>query len=169
MANYNKTEKMTFQGKAKWAKLLQPDMKFPPGKWNIQLYPNTESLEKIRELQARGLKNKLSKDDTGWYVNIGRPVSKTYKGVVKPFTPPVVVLKKGDDAVPFSEPVGNDSDVTLLCEVYEHGTPGGGKAVAMRLEKVRVDNLVPFVSSKDLNEEEQADFEEIKNQPEHLF
>lgn len=166
MATYNKTEEVYLQGKGKWARLINPDMKFPPGKWNVVLYPNPDSLEKLRELQGRGLKNKLAKDDDGWYCNLGRPVSRMYKGVNKPFTPPVVIDK---DGAPFNDPVGNGSDLTIKLEVYEHGTPGGGKAVAARLEKVRVDNLVPFKPDVDYKEDEAAEVAGIRIQPEQLF
>jgi hypothetical protein len=164
LATYNRTEEVYVSGKGSWAKLIKPDDKW--GKWSIQLHPNNDSLEKIRDLQARGLKNQLKKDDDGYFCNFSRPVSRVYKGVVKPFTPPIVVDK---DGAPVLVPIGNGSDVAIKLEVYEHGTPGGGKAVAARLEKVRIDNLIPFNPNTDYSAEEKEKVEDIKVAPEALF
>lgn len=131
-------ESMYFKGKGKWVKAHTPN---EWGKWAMVLYPDNESLEKIRGLQAKGLKNVIKKDDDGYHVAISRPTQKMFKGRVQGFAPPKVLDKDGIDMG--NTPVGNGSDVTIKCEVYDHPTPTG-KSVAMRWEAVRVDNLVPF-------------------------
>jgi len=153
-----------FQGKGKWARLVRPDDKY--NKWNVQLYLNAESLEKLRELQAEGVKNPIKKDDDGYFANFSRPVNKLMAGKVVAFTPPKVVDK---DGIPYDKQIGNNSDLTVKCEVYQHKTPTGGKAKAIRLESVRIDNLIPFEQEKDFNDDEKAQVAGLKDQPEQLF
>lgn len=154
------------QGKGSWARLVKPNKW---DKWAIQLHPNTESLEKIRELQAEGIKHQLKKDEDGYFINIGRPTVKTYvkTGQTIAFTPPEVVDK---DGVPMDgQTIGNGSDVTLKVEVYSHNTPGGGKAKNIRLEAVKVDNLIPFNPDRDFNKFEKEAVEGLSDQKEQLF
>ena len=86
------TEIIYIKGKAKWARLVNPDQW---SNFSIQVHPDAEGLEKIRELQSQGLKNTLKKDDDGWYVRLRRPTSKLIKGKVTSFLPPLVVDKDG--------------------------------------------------------------------------
>jgi hypothetical protein len=72
--------------------------------------------------------------------------------------------------LPSGASIGNGSDVTVLLEVYTHGTPGGGSAVAARLEGVRVDNLIPFEPGRDYEtDEEREAAADVAGQPEHKF
>lgn len=149
MAKYNKSENHYIQGKTAW---FRPKVPNKWNKWSAQVHPNQEGLELIRELQAQGLKNQLKKDDDGYFLNISRPVTKeTATGKILSFEPVKVFDKDGN---PFDGNVGNGSDVTFKVEVYEHGTPGGGKAKAMRWVSSRIDNLIPFNSESDLAEHE---------------
>lgn len=118
----------------------------------MTLYPNQESLDKLRELQAEGLKNVLKKDEDGYYVSFRRPTSKLMKGKVVAFTPPVVQDKDGQQINQTA--IGNGSDVTVKLAVYSHKTPTGGKAKAARWEALRVDNLVPFEAERDFQEDQ---------------
>ncbi len=154
------------QGKGNWARLVTPN-KFD--KWSIQIHPNAESLEILRDMQARGAKNMIKKDDDGYFTNIGRTISKTYvkSGKTEAFTAPKVFDKDGN--LLDGNTVGNGSDVTLKVEWYEHGTPTGGKAVALRLDSVRVDNLVKFEPERDLDKYEKENLSGLKDQPEQLF
>jgi hypothetical protein len=136
------------KGKAKWARLQTPDPTY--NKYNIVLYPDTESLEKIRELQAGGIKNVVKKDDDGYNVNFSRPASKLMKGKVVGFTPPEV---RNADNTPFDGRIGNGSDVTLKIEVYGGKAPTGQSYMAARLEAIRIDNLIPYQPT------EQEDFQ----------
>lgn len=152
-----------FQGKAKWARLERVN---DWGKWTIVLYPNAKSLERIRELQAEGVKNVIKKDDDGYYTTFSRPNTKLIKGKIIAF-PPVSVVT--DDKLPFTGIIGNGSDCTLKCEIYSHSTPGGGKAKAIRLESVRIDTLVPFNPDTGFSLAEKEQVKGLSDQPEQLF
>jgi hypothetical protein len=140
----SKSEIIYVKGKAKWARTMIPD---EWDKWKITVYPGPTDLEKVRDLQARGLKNVLKKDDEGYHVSFSRPQHKSIKGRLVSFTPPEVLM--ADGRTPLGQMIGNGSDVTVKLEVYPHGTPGGGKAVAARLESIRVDNLVPYIEDEE--------------------
>ena len=140
LTNKKYAEEIYLKGKAKWAnRLYVPDIEYK--KWGLVLYPDVASLEIIRDLQAQGVKNVLKKDDDGYYISLGRPTEKVIRGKVVPFSPPVVLDKEGNAT---TVSIGNGSDVTVKIEAYAHGTPGGGKAKAIRLQSVRIDNLVPY-------------------------
>ena len=138
------TELMFIRGKASWAFTNAPD---PWGSYTITLHPNSDGLEKIRELQGQGLKNVLKKDEDGWFIKFRRPQSKEIRGRVVPFTPPEVIMEENKQ--PLQGLIGNGSDVTVKLEVYPHATPGGGKAKAARFLGVMVHNLVPYVSKEE--------------------
>lgn len=160
-------------GKAHWVNNQQPD-KF--NKYGFKLFPNAESLEKIRELQADGLKNQLKKDpELGWSVNVSSPVTKEIKGRIVVFEKPKILdgKNKGPDGkflpLPDNVRVGNGSDVVANVEVRVHPTPGGGKAKAWQWVSMRVDNLVPFETSRDFTDAENAQVGGLNEQPEQLF
>ena len=161
---YGKTEFIYLQGKVSWFRATTTN------KWNkysTQFHPNDKSLEVIRELQSQGLKNNLKKDEDGWFTNFTRPVSKEYKsGKVITFTPVEVFDKDGN---PFIGMVGNGSDATLKIEVYEHETPGGGRAKAARWASARIDNLIPYNVDTDGSDEQKEQLSGLKEQPEQLF
>lgn len=160
MANFSKSEMIFIQGKIAW---FRPKVPNKWNKWSTQIHPDDKGLEAIRDLQAKGLKNQLKKDDDGYFLNVSRPVTKeTAGGRILSFKPVEVFDADGN---PFDGNVGNGSDATLKVEVYEHQTPGGGKAKAMRWVSARIDNLVPFTSERDLNEFEKEDAAGLKEQP----
>ncbi len=152
------------QGKVSWVKHITPNQW---DKWSLTLHPNTESLEKIRDLQAEGLKNVIKKDEDGYYCSFSRPCTKLMRGAVVGLTPPVVMDKDGNpmDGVA----IGNGSDGTVKLEVYQHATPGGGKAKAARWVSLRIDNLIPFNPETDYPEAQAELAEGLKDQKEHLF
>lgn len=167
---YDKTTRISVKGKCNWAHVTRLN-RF--GDWSIEVYPNTEDLEVLRDLQSKGLKNTMMKDDDGYYMRFKRPPKKDIRlrtGEIKVliFAPPTVAMADGSP-LPNGISIGNGSDVTVILEVYSHGTPGGGKAVAARLEGVRVDNLVPFNPATDYTEEEKAKVDELTSQPEAVF
>lgn len=161
---YGKTDFIYIQGKVSWFRAKTTN------KWNkysTQIHPVPKDLEVIRDLQAQGLKNTIKKDDDGYFVNFTRPVSKEFKnGKVVAFTPVDVFDAAG---VPFDGHVGNGSDATLKIEVYEHDTPGGGKAKAARWVSARIDNLIPYEPDRDLSSEQKEAASGLKEQPEQLF
>jgi len=153
------TEFVYLQGKAAWVRTKAPN---PWGKWTVTLYPNAESLEKVRALQAEGCKNVLKKDDDGYNVTFSRPTEKEDRlGRKYGLTPVEVVDKSGQ---PFDENIGNGSDITVKLEVYQHKTPGGGKAKAARLLGIRVDNLVPYTRD-DFDEDQLRAVKDLEKQP----
>jgi hypothetical protein len=146
------TEFVYVQGKGKWIRTKGIN---EWGKWTATIYPIPADLEKIKKLQEQGLKNHLKKDEDGYFMSFSRPFEKEFRdknGTTRKvgFTAVEVVDDKG---LPFDGLIGNGSDVTLKLEVYQHGTPGGGKAKAARLLGIRIDNLVPF-SRDDFNDTE---------------
>lgn len=165
-----RTQFYYLQGKTKWHRHTSLNQW---NKWAMVLYPNPESLEKIRELQAEGLKNVIKKDEDGYCVSFSRPGSKSYltkDGIpqVKGFAPPEVL--ESDGLTPMRNVnVGNGSDVTVKIEVYEHKTPGGGKAKAARWMSTRVDNLVPFDGKDDFDPQAEKLVRGQADQPEQLF
>jgi hypothetical protein len=137
-------------------------------KWSVTLHPDTRSLEVIRDLQAQGIKNQMKKDDDGYYIQFSREPSKLMRGKVVAFAAPKVVDK---DGVPIDgSRVGNGSDVTVRLEVYQHGTPNGGKAKAARFDSIRIDNLVPYQPDRDLGSQDEKDaVKSLTEAPEPLF
>jgi len=158
VSKYTPTEKVFIKGKLSWVKVKAPN---DWGKWTVTVHPDQASLEIIRDLQAEGLKNVLKKDDEGYYVAFSRPTQKLIKGKVIGMAPPVVVDDKGE---PLDKNIGNGSDGIVKLEVYAHGTPGGGRAKAARLESIKVMNLVPYEPERDMNEDAKSKLEGMDKQ-----
>jgi len=160
------TEHVFIQGKLSWLKCTIPD---EWSKWKVTIHPNSESLERIRELQSEGIKNVLKKDDDGYHITFSRPTQKMIKGKVVGLAPPEVL--QADGKTPLTGVlVGNGSDGTVKLEVYSHGTPGGGKAKAARLLSIKVDNLIPFEMNRDFNPNQKEAVAGLKEvPPEQLF
>ena len=158
-----KSEYIYVQGKVKWFRHEKADLEFR--KWSHDMYLNPESLEKIKALKERGLKNVIKKDDDGYYTRFSRPTDKLIRGKVIGFAPPDIFMSDG--VTPMRNVnVGNGSDVTTKLEIYEHRTPSGGKSVAARWVSSRIDNLVPFDGRKgDFTDEEALAAEGLDEQP----
>ena len=152
------------QGKGSWfGNLGFLDQKY--NKWNLLFYPNDESLNTLRELNLR---NTISKDDEGWKIQLGRPGSKVFKGIVVAFEPPKVIDKEGKPLD--ANRIGNGSDCTVKLEHYTYAAPGSQKRLnAIRLESVRIDNLIPYEPKTDMSEADKALVEGLDKQPEQLF
>src|SRR3972149_446704 len=153
------TEYIYLKGKAKWGRLSSAD---PWGNYKVTLYPNKEALDQIFELQKKGLKNTLRKDDDGYNITFRRPTQKTIRGRVVGFASPLVFKEDGE--TPLKEAlIGNGSDITIKLCIYDFMTPNKVKGIAARLESVRVDNLVAYVSGRDFEGDER---EQQKGLPE---
>jgi hypothetical protein len=140
------TENVYIRGKGSWIRTNQTN---PWGKWVATIHPTPgEDLEKVRELSAAGVKNVIKKDDDGYFITYSRPSEKEDRMGRKYGLSPVQVVD--NTGKPFSDLIGNGSDVTIKLEVYQHNTPGGGKAKAARLAAIRVDNLVPYIPDRDM-------------------
>mgnify|MGYP006921310431 FL=1 len=115
------------------------------GDWSITIYPDNESLEVIRDYQAKGWKNVMKKDDTGYFIQFKRAPQKLMRGKMVAFAAPKVYIQNGDVVEPMDgTKVGWGSDGIVRLEVYQHGTPSGGKSFANRWDSLKVTNLVPF-------------------------
>lgn len=154
------------QGKVSWVKYVTPDPLY--NKWTIQIHPNQEGIEKIRELQTEGIKNQFKKDEDGYYINFSRPAERKIKGKIIGMTPPVVL---NSDGVPMDGvAIGNGSDGTLKLEIYSHPTPSGSKAKAARWAGLKIDNLVPFNKDTDFPDPAQKEQAEgLDEQPQQIW
>lgn len=148
-------EYVYLQGKAKWFKHQTPN-KF--GDYSHDIYLTDESRTKVEELKkgkgnVEGIKNTLKHDDDGYYINVRRPQSKTIRGKVVGFAPPELL---GKDGLPLHDIlVGNGSDITTKLEYYTYKKPfGEGRGSAIRWASTRVDNLVPFTTQRDFDEDQ---------------
>lgn len=140
-----KTELIDLHGKIKYIHAVAFN-KYE--KWSVTFYPTEESMKVILDLKADGVKNVLKKDDDGYYIQFSREPTKLMRGKVVAFTAPKVIDREGK---PFDgNKIGWGSDATIRLEVYQHGTPSGGKSKAARWDSVRIDNLVPFEVDRDL-------------------
>lgn len=154
------------QGKAKWVKSTGPN-KF--GRWSHDIYLNDESLNIFKKLQegkptVEGIKNTLKKNEDGFYATISRDTSKLIKGKVVGFAPPIILDKTGQPLVDIL--VGNGSDITTKIEYYEYKKPiGSQKGSAIRWHSTRVDNLIPFVSQRDFDEDQEKQVRGLGDQP----
>lgn len=154
------------QGKVSWVKYVTPDPMY--NKWSVQIHPNAEGVEKIRELQTEGVKNQFKKDEDGYYINFSRPTDRKIKGKVVGMTPPVVL---NSDGVPMDGvAIGNGSDATLKLEIYSHPTPSGTKAKAARWAGLKIDNLIPFNKDTDFPDPAQKEQAEgLDEQPQQIW
>lgn len=142
------TQIIYMKGKGKWCqRLFTPDEKFNPPAWKFDFYPDTDAYAILVDLKSpkdgsQGLLNKIKKDDDGYYLQIKRPTFiDSRKGRI-PLGPPVIV---GPDGAPWNgDAIGNGSDLTIKLAKRIYPTPTKQMGVALRLESVRVDNLIPF-------------------------
>lgn len=157
------TDFMYVSGKVKWFRHTTPN---EWGKWSHQMYLNPESLEKIRELQSEGVKNVIKKDEDGYYIRFNRPCEKEVKGKMIGLKPPEVFMSDGVTPLKATN-IGNGSDVTTKLEVYSYRVPGQGdsRAKAIRWLSSRIDNLVPFESTRDFLEDEEKAARGLADQP----
>jgi hypothetical protein len=162
-----KKETHFVRGKCSWFRLRQTNKW---DKWSVTLHPVKDDLDKIRDWQAEGVKNVIKKDDDGYFVTFTRPVKKETKtGKVLVFRPPYVNLVTDGNKEPYDGNVGNGSDIELELEVYEHPTPNGGKAKAVRLVGANIHTLVPFDGNNDFTKDEYEVVSKAVDQPEPLW
>lgn len=145
MAN---SEQVLLRGKLKWVKHIRPDTAFEPHKWNLTIYPDDESLLKIKALKKEGMQNHLKMDeDGGQYMQFSRATERKSRGRVEGMRPPNVRDKNG---VPIEVMIGNGSDGVVELETYLHKTQVAGQTKrAARWAGLIVDNLVEFKPEKD--------------------
>lgn len=110
--------------------------------WKVMFRPTPDSLMQIMDLQSKGVKNQLKKDEQGYFVNFSRP---TKDSAGKALRPPFVFAADGQTVI--TDAIGNGSKGKLTLDLYEHKTPTGGKANAARLYSITVTELVTYNSS----------------------
>jgi hypothetical protein len=139
-----KTEHIYLSGKSKWTQTKQVD-KY--GKWGICLYLDPASKETWLKMKEKGILNEINEDDDGEFIRLRRDQQKTFRdGTTRGFVPIKVLDKQGN---PYDGNIGNGSDVTCKVEMYSFKKPfGPGLGYGIRLEAIRVDNLVPFEGKK---------------------
>lgn len=155
-------------GKCKWFRPFTLETQYEVPYWSYVHYPDAESLEVLRELQAAGMKNQIKKDDDGWYVRIKRPAYiKRYVNKIElknPLKPPKILNKDGIE-ISDTTSIGNGSDITTKLEVYEHRVPNSDKkAKAIRWDSTRINNLVEFDRNADFKPEEEGQ-KDLANAP----
>jgi hypothetical protein len=136
-------------GEFHWMRHLEPEAspftkqgEPPKYQWKTMFKPNADSVMKIMDMQAKGVKNQLKKDDAGqWYVNFNRPTEIKTKKATSTLSPPKVTK---EDGTPITELVGNGSKGRIKVELYQHGTPNGGKAYAARWDSAVITDLVEY-------------------------
>lgn len=130
-------------------------------KWSLEFYPDRDSLDRIRDLQAEGVKNVIKKnDDNEYHVQISRlPFVEFVKGQKESVQPPTITF----EGKPFDGGIGNGSDGTCICEVYSHKVPSSDtkRAKAMRWYGLEIENLVPFEMPAQAPAEEEKKEESI--------
>lgn len=144
------TETYKFTGKAKWAKVYDPEEFRGASNWKINLYLNDLEVEKRKKA---GIQSKTYSDEDGTYVTFKRPQTKLIKGVLNEFSPPkifdvngncIVDYKKSADGTNFErvgKPVliGNGSVVEATVTVYDTQMGKG-----QRLESIKIIDLIEY-------------------------
>lgn len=153
----SKTQLLDVHGKVKFIHAVHMSQY---DKWSVTIYPDNSSLEKIRELQADGLKNVLKKDeDNQYYISFHREPTKMMRGKLVAFTAPKVIDKAGQPMD--GSLIGRQSDVTVRLEVYRNPPGGMYRYVAARWDSLRVNDLVPWEAGKELTAEDQVKHESL--------
>lgn len=170
------TKYLKFKGFVKWAKVYEPDNYNDILKYTLAFYPeNGAEWEKFRK---SGIKLKVKDDPNGegQFVNIKRPVEKTFGSKDVIFTPPIITGKvnvhyidpenptkplrsydKGTVAevqrVGESVSIGNGSRVIVTICTYETKSFGIGS----RLESLEILDLVEYNPDAVVEEEDVPD------------
>lgn len=146
------TEFHKFTGKAKWAKIYEPEEFRGSTNWKIDIYLDKKQLD-VRK--KAGIQSKVYEDEEGTYVTFKRPKTKLIKNVLNEFSGPKVIDAEGNTLVSYrkntdgtnwervGEPVliGNGSTVEVEVAVYDTSMGKG-----QRLETVKVIDLIEYKS-----------------------
>jgi hypothetical protein len=98
------SEFVTLKGELMWIRTKEPEEYNGKKSWKATIRPDQESVMKVMDLQAKGVKNQLKKDEHGYYINFSRPTEKKKKTgeVFRTYNPPQVTDRSGkviDDMV----------------------------------------------------------------------
>lgn len=103
-----------FYGKAKWAKVYQPDEKY--NRYSINLYLEPKEIAKYK---SSGMQGEIKEDDEGSFIKLGCPVAKLIKNELVKFDPPKVTIKTDTGYESFDKEIGNGSEVGCNVIVYD--------------------------------------------------
>lgn len=161
-------ETVYIDGIFSWCRVVNPETFTDPvsGKveryWSVTIHPTPESLELIRDLQARGIMNKMKKNDDGYYIKFKRPTERRKRdGGLIPFEKPAVY--NTDKQLIDGLKVGNGTAGTLKLEVYGGDKPR--KYLAARLDSIMVKSLVEYDPNRDLSEFDRTRAEGFEDRP----
>ncbi len=159
---FRKEETVYLKGIVKWCKHTRPDSQY--NKWSVVMYIEGPELDKVREWQAMGIKNKVQKDEAdGWFITLSRRTSITVKGREVGLAPPRVV---DPNNIPIEKPIGNGSAGVAKCVLWmSKNYPGKN----LRWEALRIDNLVEFVPERDFVDGGEGLKELQQQTPEEFF
>ena len=141
------SEYVYLSGKVKFINVVAPDQY---KNWSVALWLDDRSKLKWAALKEKGIQNELTNDGEGYLARLRRPLEKEYRDGTRRALEPVKVFDKEGLQITGNN-IGRNSDITCKIEVYPYTKPvkGQGKGVAIRLESLRVDSLVPFTNPKD--------------------
>lgn len=146
------TEFYKFTGKAKWAKIYEPEEFRGSTNWKIDVYLDKKQLDARKKA---GIQSKVYEDEDGTYVTFKRPKTKLIKGVLNEFSGPKVFDKDGETLVSYHKNadgtnwermgnpvlIGNGSTVEVEVAVYDTSMGKG-----QRLESIKVIDLIEYKS-----------------------
>lgn len=159
-----KSKTYKFIGKTAYPKVYEPDEFRGSKKWKVPLYPDDETLQRIKDA---GIQLKVKDDSgeksgvSGKYVTFSRGTTVNFGSGPEDMAPPIIRDKDGeilvgyDDAFePTGDPViiGNGSEVELLVEVYETKNFGNGQ----RILEVKILDLIEYNPDNDDPDEEEV-------------
>lgn len=127
-----------FKGKAMWSECNKIN-KY--GKYAIKLLVDEAAAKEFKAIGTRSSPKEM--DDGDYLISFSRkPDAKVFKNGEKlDAGPPEVIDADGN---PYVGDIGNGSDVTVKVNVFKWDN-SFGKGTGMRLDKVRIENLVEYV------------------------
>lgn len=136
---------VTLDGELMWVRTNEPEEFNGKKAWKATIRPNQESVMKVMDLQAQGVKNQLKKDEHGYYINFQRPVEKKKKTgeVFKTFTPPVVTDREGKV---ITDMIANGAKGSMKLEIDSFKGQMGKVTVAM-LDSLILDEFQKYDSA----------------------
>lgn len=144
-----------FSGKAMWCKNTKPDEEYKT--YGLDLYLDAASMVKFKQsglqLKIKSRENTTPDGQSEWpsgeFISLRRPVSKTIKeDLVELGAPETIIKNDSNQYESFPGNVGNGSSVTCKVLVYD-----SRKGKGHTLEVIAVDNLVPYSSGIEADED----------------
>jgi hypothetical protein len=133
-------------GKVSWAKILKPDEKYEC--YSIDLHLSDEAFQMFKD---SGLQLKVHEDnEKGDWIRLRRPMTKKSKNGLVDMGPPQVLLKRDGDYVPFSQAIGNGSEVIAKVRVYDTARGKGHELSVVAIEELIEYNATESIGGEDL-------------------